>query len=542
MKRILVADDSVTIQKVIALTFADEPFEVKSVGTGTEALEVMRTWKPDILLADVIMPQMNGYELCRAVKENPETSSLPVLFLAGTFEAFDEEEAGSVGADDFITKPFESGELIEKVQILTSPKTVPEEVSEIPAAEVPDARTAPPPADIFSLPEEPASESPGFEAPPFPEEEVFSGAEKPSLSPVPESPPREVSPSVPEPPAPASPAGGSEPDIWDILSEVEDLVPGSMAEPESERVSGLNPAEEKGVIDVGSFDVGLDRPESSIAPPEPEPESWDTTPPESGKEPAAEDFSPVIDRFAEDYTGFGKGNVPVQNLSLAGPPGEEVRERSRVEDREKDFFGFEVDSNGVPSEDDGLGDAVEEITFEVDESPPQQPDAGPGILPTERSSFPGNEQPGPSPELAQEPLSGGAPEPLSGFSEPFSTDDRFESSPQGFAPAEEWGDAPEAAEPPIALEPAEGPAGDKPAPEIPSIQGAPGKTEEDSEPPLELDMKGSFAGGSITSEGVSEDQLRKIIEERVEKVVWEVVPELAEVMIREAIEKIKGKA
>ncbi|MBN2720816.1 MAG: response regulator, partial [Proteobacteria bacterium] len=274
MKRILVADDSVTIQKVIALTFADEPFEVKSVGTGTEALEVMRTWKPDVLLADVIMPQMNGYELCRAVKGNPETGSLPVLLLAGTFEAFDEEEAGSVGADDYITKPFESGELIEKVQTLTSPKEAPEEILETPVAGVPDAREVAPAAHVFSPPKEPVSESPGFEASPFPEEEVSPGAEKPSWEPAPENSAPEVYPSAPESPASASPAGGSEPDIWDILSEVEDLVPGSMAGPDSERVSGLNPVEEKGVIDVGSFDVGLDRPESSPAPFEPEPESW----------------------------------------------------------------------------------------------------------------------------------------------------------------------------------------------------------------------------------------------------------------------------
>jgi len=78
--------------------------------------------------------------------------------------------------------------------------------------------------------------------------------------------------------------------------------------------------------------------------------------------------------------------------------------------------------------------------------------------------------------------------------------------------------------------------------EIPSVEDAPEKEADDSEPPFELDMKGSLAGGSMTSEGVSEEQLRKIIEEKVEKVVWEVVPELAEVMIREAIEKIKGKA
>ena len=77
MKKILVADDSVTIQKVIALTFADEPVEVQSVGSGSDALDKMKEWRPDIVLADVIMPRVNGYELCRAVKEDESTRDIP---------------------------------------------------------------------------------------------------------------------------------------------------------------------------------------------------------------------------------------------------------------------------------------------------------------------------------------------------------------------------------------------------------------------------------------------------------------------------------
>ena len=102
MKRILVADDSVTIQKVIALTFADEPFEVQSVGTGSEALELVKSWKPDIVLADVIMPQMNGYETFKKLKPDLQAE---VILISGYCADSTIEQMMSEGAFSFIQKP-----------------------------------------------------------------------------------------------------------------------------------------------------------------------------------------------------------------------------------------------------------------------------------------------------------------------------------------------------------------------------------------------------------------------------------------------------
>lgn len=114
-KKILLADDSITIQKVVELVLAEEDFEIKSVNNGEDALNVISSFKPDIALVDIVMPKVNGYQLCEKIKSNPETSDIPVLLLAGAFEPLDEELAKNVGADDHIIKPFESQELISKI-------------------------------------------------------------------------------------------------------------------------------------------------------------------------------------------------------------------------------------------------------------------------------------------------------------------------------------------------------------------------------------------------------------------------------------------
>ncbi|MBF0559131.1 MAG: response regulator, partial [Nitrospirae bacterium] len=88
------------------------------VGDGEQALEAIGTFGPDIVLADIDMPKLNGYQLCEKIKNNPATVHIPLILLAGAFEPFDEEFARSVGADDNIIKPFESQELISKVKSL----------------------------------------------------------------------------------------------------------------------------------------------------------------------------------------------------------------------------------------------------------------------------------------------------------------------------------------------------------------------------------------------------------------------------------------
>ena len=117
-KKILLADDSITIQKVIELTFSDEDFEVVTVGNGRLAIERLPDARPDLVLCDIIMPEKDGYEVCDFIKKHPALSHIPVLLLTGAFEPFDQERAARVGCDGFLAKPFEPQTLIAKVKEL----------------------------------------------------------------------------------------------------------------------------------------------------------------------------------------------------------------------------------------------------------------------------------------------------------------------------------------------------------------------------------------------------------------------------------------
>ena len=142
-RKLLLADDSPTIQKVIELTFADEGVEVISVASGAEALEKLAENKPDVVLADAFMPPPNGYEICKYIKENAELKHIPVMLLVGSFEPFDEAEARRVGADEILTKPFQSiRRLIDRVGGLVSGKQDPDQV---PTAELPHVAETPEP-------------------------------------------------------------------------------------------------------------------------------------------------------------------------------------------------------------------------------------------------------------------------------------------------------------------------------------------------------------------------------------------------------------
>ena len=129
--KLLLADDSITIQKVVELILAEEDFEIRTAGNGEEALSVIQSFGPDIVLADIEMPKMNGYQLCEKIKQDPSTSSIPVILLTGAFEPVDEELAKQVQADDYIIKPFESQELISKLNaVLTISSVTEAEVAE----------------------------------------------------------------------------------------------------------------------------------------------------------------------------------------------------------------------------------------------------------------------------------------------------------------------------------------------------------------------------------------------------------------------------
>ena len=187
-KKILLADDSITIQKVIELTFSDEDFEVVTVGNGRLAVEKVQDVRPDLVLCDIIMPEKDGYEVCDFIKKTPSLAHIPVLLLTGAFEPFDQDRASRVGCDGFLAKPFEPQTLIAKVKDLLSqagtrtqaPTRMPAAAAAAPAA-APTPAPAPPRAPMAAspapmaapessfIPDEPLEETPTMITPSYTE-------------------------------------------------------------------------------------------------------------------------------------------------------------------------------------------------------------------------------------------------------------------------------------------------------------------------------------------------------------------------------------
>jgi CheY-like chemotaxis protein len=120
--KLLLADDSVTIQRVIELTFADEDVDVTTVGDGQMAIDRLESDPPDIILADVDMPKRDGYEVAAYVKSRPKLAHIPVVLLTGAFEPIDQARATAAGSSDVLAKPFEPQMVINRVKELLGKK------------------------------------------------------------------------------------------------------------------------------------------------------------------------------------------------------------------------------------------------------------------------------------------------------------------------------------------------------------------------------------------------------------------------------------
>lgn len=241
-RRLLLADDSITIQKVVELVLAEEDFEIKSVSNGEDALNLLDSFKPDIVLADIEMPKVNGYQLCDRIKKNPATAHIPVILLAGAFEPIDEELVTQIHADDSVIKPFESQELISKINSVLTMSSAGEEeilaaeeiVSEAEAEEEVFAlgeeavSTADLDDDLWSMEEVPESTedvSAGLDVETEVEglEESFDIAEESVLAEVEEAPVRAVpSAAALEAPRPQTARGGVMPEI--VLPTKEEML------------------------------------------------------------------------------------------------------------------------------------------------------------------------------------------------------------------------------------------------------------------------------------------------------------------------------
>jgi CheY-like chemotaxis protein len=144
--KILLADDSITIQKIVHQTFEHEPVELTLVGNGDAAIRKMHEILPDLILADIFMPGKNGYEVCEYVKQQPEMASVPVILLVGAFEPFDEKEAARVQADDHLKKPFAPQMLVETIRKYVTLEPAEKNVKLTSWPETPEETTPAPPS------------------------------------------------------------------------------------------------------------------------------------------------------------------------------------------------------------------------------------------------------------------------------------------------------------------------------------------------------------------------------------------------------------
>jgi len=421
--RLLLADDSITIQKVVAIIFANEEFELTVVDNGIAALQKAREVRPDVMLVDALMPGKTGYEVCAEIRRDPQLSSIPILLLIGAFEPFDEEKSRNCGADASITKPFESQQLIDRVKELL---------------ELGKTRAAPAPAAL-PLPAESAEELWG-------DLSSFDTMPPPDLSVAPVAAP--VAPA-PVAPVPVTPALALQADPFAAAPFRAPAAPAPAAE-----VAQSAPA-----------------PREPIPAPEPEAASEE-----------------ILEASLEDdlWGAFDLEEVPEVAVAAPATGSGPVEPESRFEAEE--FFSFEDEAETI--EETGPTLDLEAAV----EKPAQQPSA------EELFSF------------AEEP--------------PLSVAPASEPEPLELPAYEPLPSIPEAAAP-VAPVPPEAP---------PVAQSAPVSQPEVSEAAESAAKPGTFA----LSEAELTAALTRISREVIERIVWEVVPDLAEVLIKEEIRKLKA--
>lgn len=319
-KKILLADDSITIQKVITITFATEDYEVVIVGDGDSAIKKARELKPDLIMADVAMPGKTGYEVCEAAKKDAALRHIPVMLLAGTFEPLNKAEAGRVKADDSIIKPFESQELLDKVAALLAKgaavKTQEAEISAVePEPEVlavepepieaqappppkPLSRPTAPPRPVAPLPKAPEPEIGGIDEMFGPSGDFLGGEEE------------AVKPPVTDKEFTIGEQGGG---FMDLEFSEEEMKPSAPLKPTPPRVEPSKPKFEQEQTKVSA--------PPRVAPPPPKPE-----PPEPKFEPEPFGFEPPKeDIFETPAFDFSRPTEPVMEEPFRWEPVAEAK-------------------------------------------------------------------------------------------------------------------------------------------------------------------------------------------------------------------------
>src|SRR5688500_8692951 len=114
MRKLLIADDESGIRSLVRMTLEDDSYEIVEAADGDQALDMARQHQPDVILLDVMMPGLTGFQVCKALKEDPKTRQMSIVMLTAKAQELDEAEGKSAGADDYFTKPFSPVALLRK--------------------------------------------------------------------------------------------------------------------------------------------------------------------------------------------------------------------------------------------------------------------------------------------------------------------------------------------------------------------------------------------------------------------------------------------
>ena len=196
MPKVLVVDDSLSVRKVVQRALESKRIEVLSAASGSEALEQIARETPDLIVCDVIMPDMDGYQICDFVKKHPTLGHTPVLLISGIVNGTVLERAAKVRSDDVMRKPFAADELLHRIESLLPVAS--RAAAAAPAvAPAPAAAPAPIPVAVAPAP--------------------AAATERPAPQ------PRRLAPVVAEPVAVVAPASAPGPDLKTLLAGVAEL-------------------------------------------------------------------------------------------------------------------------------------------------------------------------------------------------------------------------------------------------------------------------------------------------------------------------------
>lgn len=119
-KKILIVEDEESLLKLESILLTSKGYSVTGVADAVSALEQVIVIKPDLIVLDIMLPGMDGFEVCRLIKQNPETAHIPVMMLTAKKSSQDCERGMAAGASAYVTKPFKSAKIIEIIQELLS--------------------------------------------------------------------------------------------------------------------------------------------------------------------------------------------------------------------------------------------------------------------------------------------------------------------------------------------------------------------------------------------------------------------------------------